>query len=722
MNSNNTAYLKEENILSLISLNNMIIPEIQREYVWGETENKKVLESFLDNIKNNVKPCNDCGKVHKIQDINVGFLYSYKPPYITLDKERYLDEFLIDGQQRFTTLFLLLLYLAIKERRINDFLTIVRFNADMEEISFDYKVRNLTHRFLIDLLNCLNENSNWEDLYPIEKQTWFLSDYKSDITIQAMLGALKFISEKFNDHSNYFDYILTSIRFWHFKTEATSQGEELYITMNSRGEKLSGNEQEKAQILKITDDKLFTYGRKWEEWQDYFWKRRDKNENADKGFNDFIRWIKELEKNNPNIESIEKYFNIVEFLFDENFGIFKEKLKWLAPIDELNQIGLFQLLPVIKFVERFGFETDLRKIKRVKEFFKNLTRIKNVRKSITNLLPESIEIINNLPNDDIASILDIEKVSSQILSKEEKIKFEIYTNPNYIREELENVFWNTEKHPIWSGEILPIINWATTENRFDFDLFQKYNKTFNQLFHDKCDYTDLDVTRRALLTIDLNEYPKIFIGNTNYNFCRKYSDWQTIINGNVNKFGKFIKDLTNNGINYRIKMIENNPNDKNFDEFVKIEELLAYCKQKNIQWNHDTESWILIEGQNRRGRYANLYSYRLYLDFNANPFWNNNWKIDFYPKETTCAYFDYSKENIAVDIYYEGQDFWRLEFFNRDNASEDQRKYLDEVANKLSLMKPENSKRYKSTQNTKENVITLLKNIFDTINQDDNKI
>lgn len=43
------AYLKDENLLTLFSLNNMIVPEIQREYVWGN--NSDVLEKFLQELE-----------------------------------------------------------------------------------------------------------------------------------------------------------------------------------------------------------------------------------------------------------------------------------------------------------------------------------------------------------------------------------------------------------------------------------------------------------------------------------------------------------------------------------------------------------------------------------------------------------------------------------------------------------------------------------------------
>jgi len=351
MKANNTTYLKEENLLSLLSLNNMIVPEIQREYVWGKAENKSVLERFLSNLKNNSTPCDGCYQAHKIKDINTGFLYSYKPSYVTLDHERYMDEYLIDGQQRYTTLFLLLAYLAIKEKRTKDFLTLIRFDKEMEEINFDYKVRDLTHRFLIDFLSAFNEDLTIDEIlqgteppYAIP-QTWFLSDYCADVTIQAMLGALHTVHKIFNDQHQYFDYVLTAVRFWHFKTEATSQGEELYITMNSRGEPLSKPDEDKAQIL--TKENLRECGETWEKWQDFFWKNRDGNSNADEGFNAFLRCIAGLEyylkdknkekplKDIPTLltpEKIENYYNAFTYLIN-NKESFKEQYSYADWVD-----------------------------------------------------------------------------------------------------------------------------------------------------------------------------------------------------------------------------------------------------------------------------------------------------------------------------------------------------------------------------------------------------
>lgn len=292
------AYLKEENLLTLLSQNNFIIPEIQREYVWGNEE--KVVRKFLKDVRSKVGVfCASCHLPHADNNINIGFLYSYKPDYVKVEHDRFLDENLIDGQQRFTTLFLLLFYCALKEHRSDgknrkeEFLTLIRFEEKLH-MCFDFKVRDLTRQFLLELVEKVNEVGQ---LAAISEQTWFLRDYEMDVSIQAMNKTLEYIGQEFNDNNRYFNHLINNVVFWHFKTEATSQGEELYITMNARGEELSVNEITKAALM-INGTELYANGKEWEEWQQFFWKNRDRNDNnpsADKGFNGFIRCIAGLE-------------------------------------------------------------------------------------------------------------------------------------------------------------------------------------------------------------------------------------------------------------------------------------------------------------------------------------------------------------------------------------------------------------------------------------------
>lgn len=307
MKQTNNAFLKDENILTLFSLNNLIVPEIQREYVWGRNTN--VLEKFLIDLKENANVCNTCHHVHGNHNINIGFLYSYKPPYVKLENDRYLDEFLIDGQQRITTIFLLLLTRAVVENRVEDFCNIIRYDEASKHMSFSYKVRNLTQNFLLMLIRHIVEHPNTDALnFFLNKEYpyWFLSDYNEDPTISSMTKAICSMLNIFPANEYYFNYLLESIHFWHFKTEATSQGEELYISMNSRGEQLSNNETQKAASLPPKDQ--ITWGNKWEEWQTFFWRNRNKeaeNINADKGFNQYLSCIDSLERFKNELSSKE---------------------------------------------------------------------------------------------------------------------------------------------------------------------------------------------------------------------------------------------------------------------------------------------------------------------------------------------------------------------------------------------------------------------------------
>lgn len=340
MKQTNNAYLRDENILTLFSLNNLIIPEIQREYVWGR--NTKVLEKFLNDLKENSDICDNCHHVHGNHNINIGFLYSYKPPYVKLENERYLDEYLIDGQQRITTIFLLLLTRAVVEGRVEDFCNIIRYDEGCKHMSFSYKVRNLTQDFLFMLVRHIIETPGKDALFFFltkEYPYWFLSDYHEDPTIASMTSAIESMLRIFPSDEFFFDYLLESIHFWHFKTEATSQGEELYISMNSRGEQLSSNETQKA--ISLPPNEQIVWGKKWEEWQTFFWRKRNEvvsNTNADKGFNQYLCCIDSLERfrcelkgqmsddylNNfhADITDIEVYMEALRFICDKkNFRL-----------------------------------------------------------------------------------------------------------------------------------------------------------------------------------------------------------------------------------------------------------------------------------------------------------------------------------------------------------------------------------------------------------------
>lgn len=127
--------MKEMSIKELLE-QTMVVPEIQREYVWGNSKNRLVLEKFLDELDNALK---------NNKESNIGFLYSYGAENTSDPKD--VPHYIIDGQQRFTTVVLLLFYFAIKAGKTDEFEGLLGWNKPM--MHFSYRVRPLTEHFLV---------------------------------------------------------------------------------------------------------------------------------------------------------------------------------------------------------------------------------------------------------------------------------------------------------------------------------------------------------------------------------------------------------------------------------------------------------------------------------------------------------------------------------------------------------------------------------------------
>ena len=115
------------NIHSLLTDFSFVVPEIQREYVWGNKTNKNdyVLRQCLIDLNDKVSN----------GETNIGFLYSYKS-----GEEHYL----IDGQQRYTTLILLLHYITVRENATSheEYVSMHRIEKNIS--AFSYRVRSQT--------------------------------------------------------------------------------------------------------------------------------------------------------------------------------------------------------------------------------------------------------------------------------------------------------------------------------------------------------------------------------------------------------------------------------------------------------------------------------------------------------------------------------------------------------------------------------------------------
>lgn len=506
--------------------------------------------------------------------------------------------------------------------------------------------------------------------------------------------------------------------------ENRKNGEETFVVINTTGESLSATQNLKPLVInaEINRDSQ-NVAEEWEEIETWFWRsRQEVNDTADAGLAEFLRWISVIEQVNVElpkeiqtsdtkwlVQIILQGKNKSEFPYEtisfETIHTYWKALKWivttkddeerseftfvddlLSPsvkndVNKLNAIGqnqCFVLLPLLKFVYKNINDVEVseldfhRNARRIYEFFNNLIRISDVSKAVNALTREAIKIIDLLEGGDIVSLLDhANDVSKQILTEEEKLKLEILKQKQPgNRIEVEEAFWNVQKHPIWNGEIVPIIRWSSSDGSFSLDKFRQYDNKFREAFVGDCVNKIDDTLRRALLIRDLKDYPCIFEGYTNISFGEKCQDWHTLIYDNVDIFKSFFDELIN-GKSYK-EMIDNYEETSNiWYRFIKMPELLAYCEKKNIQ--HWDNSYCLVQQQRATiNHYAELETFCLFLEYVKNedkPYnlHDNRWQMKLCQEDDTAIRFNskYSDAPITIDVHYNRIDEkgWNVQVF-----------------------------------------------------------
>jgi uncharacterized protein with ParB-like and HNH nuclease domain len=647
----NAGTYKLNEFLTYHNLDQIIIPEIQRDYVWQKDNVERFLKSIFDNSKrqkdlsqgiteeilNNLAPemreTMLRAQKEKQNYCNIGFIYAYSDPEIP---DRYV---LIDGQQRMTTLFLILLALSVKEKRQDNF----KRNYFKDNIlKLDYKVREDAHDFLLKFVHYILDGNNILD---ISNKYWNFTEYQNDITIRSIIDNYLLINDFINENSLSLDYIENFIEFWYFDTNKSKQGEELYLYMNSRGETVSPNESIKANLLKgKSNQEKHEWGTKWEQWQNLFWKYRQRNSNADRGIEEFLRWTKYIEITKSNneqtnselaeeirnikdtkkislegltLQKIESYFKALEKIInlkDElNFN-----LNWLTG-NNIDTKEYIKLIPILMYAEKYQ-DSDVIKIKRFARFFLNITRFETISKNPYSSTVDVIRLSTLFFENGFTDITDIINFSDKyksILSEEEVAKLSIYKqSPDDLRQEIENVFWQAEDYKFCDGKIWLIwdcINFDKT-NLSSFNIqklsdFKGCFDNFKTLFDNPT-----DLVRRALLTkgdYSVCDGYSTSLERKRYSFINEEKCWKEQLSSNekIKLYKLLIDDFgTKKKVNNTLKKDDilnqiitdflNKKSEKDWIYyFVKEPTLLEYCKEKKIcgKYENNVEDIALLQ-------------------------------------------------------------------------------------------------------------------------------
>lgn len=284
----------------------IVIPIFQRDYAQGRYGKEDLRKRFLNEIKSSL----ECGS-----ELLLDFVYGTKKSNIIYP---------LDGQQRLTTLWVLMWYVTFKSwKSLDDKVK----NERKERLrNFTYETRPSSKNFIEWL--CSEELLNGTPLGSlsdfIQNQTGFYSGWKQDPTVQSvlrMLSGTQVVNKKTQKIETPFDdgieqvfngfeeklfdrlFIIKDcpIKFYHLDLLGIKQSDNLYVKMNARGEQLTSFENFKADLVGYLSKKdnlkdFVTLGnkkyilQKWDvDWTDLFWKEKGNADSVDNLFFTFIK-------------------------------------------------------------------------------------------------------------------------------------------------------------------------------------------------------------------------------------------------------------------------------------------------------------------------------------------------------------------------------------------------------------------------------------------------
>lgn len=277
---------KECSLANLLEgMNKIVIPDLQRDYCWGYDAWIKSENRFADLVSGFVDNLLETFDEHPNDNRTMGLVYGYEQP-------RYHIQ-ICDGQQRLTTLYLLLGYVNIKAG--GAFSAYLQCNdVGNVEPRLCYAIRETTLYFLSDLVrdgfvgDQGNPNGDMVlSLWNGSRPAWYSSEYDLDASIQNMIAALKSIDKCFlrygkgkmwNDMmwKEFGRYLLSKIRFLYYDMGGRENGEETYVVINTTGEPLTAAENLKPILIGSIKDKTESerYAGEWESREQWLWENR----------------------------------------------------------------------------------------------------------------------------------------------------------------------------------------------------------------------------------------------------------------------------------------------------------------------------------------------------------------------------------------------------------------------------------------------------------------
>jgi len=358
------------------------IPNYQRPYVWGKDQ----ITDLLDDIS------------YALQQNDKAEYFLGSTVFQTIKDEdgEYVEDDVLDGQQRLTTLFLLTA--TIRDLTSNKNLKETcekiiyqnanEFDGTPERIRIIFDIRDEVKEFVNLYIKNTNGTADFEKLKTERDKT-------DDLSIKNMINAIFVIKDYFQDKENkvsveqFFKFLNNKVILIYVSSESLEDAFRMFTILNSRGVKLRNSDILKAENLRLVSlNNQSKYAKYWEEIENYFKDdfdvflshirtvlvkekaRLNLYDEYEKNIYNPRKYSKEeksytqleplLKKGEPTIDFIKEYKKHFDEIFNKEhettFGNYKfdnliSIMQNVLPAD-------FWIPPLLRFYDKFG-ETNL---------------------------------------------------------------------------------------------------------------------------------------------------------------------------------------------------------------------------------------------------------------------------------------------------------------------------------------------------------------------------
>ncbi|MDE6654346.1 MAG: DUF262 domain-containing protein, partial [Muribaculaceae bacterium] len=383
---------------------------------------------------------------------------------------------IIDGQQRLTTMYLLIgmLYRRTPRTDLRRLLISDYEMIDDREPRLLYEERTEAMYFMSELVTHFFLDRDGR-LSQLEKSAWYCSTYSTDPTAKSFVGALRKIDEVLEsvcntdgwDFDAFADFVTDKLMFYYHDTGERASAEEMFVIINTTGEPLTLPQRIKA-ALSPTPENLD----RWEEMERWAWRHRPQRGSqrpaaSDERLTSLIRlWAKYSRKDIHDVA--QEVCGL--YIFFLCYRTLCECESEMIEADTENPADMFVILPMVRYIEKWGLTSaDKALIKEFSDLLRNVTRYQRVSPQGSDM-ESACRMIDIMSSADVTSLLHIpESVAPKILSDEEKTKLRVLAYHPADRDRVGQMLRKGEMHPLLNGRLQKVISWCVDRTTHQVD-------------------------------------------------------------------------------------------------------------------------------------------------------------------------------------------------------------------------------------------------------------